>query len=133
MWREYGADLLVAAHFLWVAFMIGGFVVQMTALRSARLREWTVIRAVHVAGILYVATLTIIGRPCPLTVWEALLRRTHDAAQPEAFLVRWLERLLYPDVDPMVVYIPTIILAILSVLSMWLAPPERLRRLFRST
>ncbi len=130
MWREYGADLLVIAHFLWVAFMIGGFVVQMIAMKSAKLREWCVMRAVHVVGIFYVAILTIIGRPCPLTVWEAQLRRAYDGTQPESFLVRWLERLLYPDVDPLVVYIPTIVLAILSVLSMLVAPPGRLRRLF---
>lgn len=127
---RFWADALVVVHFLWVVFMIGGFVVQMIAMKSARVREWCVIRAVHVAGILYVAFLIIIGRPCPLTVWEAQLRRADDAAQPESFLVRWLERLLYPDVDPLVVYIPTIILAILSVLSIWLAPPMRLRRLF---
>ncbi|MCC6964493.1 MAG: DUF2784 domain-containing protein [candidate division Zixibacteria bacterium] len=126
---RFWADTVVVAHFLWVVFMIGGSVVQMIAMKSAKLREWCVIRAVHVAGILYVAILTIIGRPCPLTVWEAQLRRAYDGTQPESFLVRWLERLLYPDVDPLVVYIPTIVLAILSVLSMLVAPPGRLRRL----
>lgn len=126
---RFWADTVVVVHFLWVAVMIGGVVVQMIAMKSAKLREWCFIRAVHVAGIMYVTALTIVGRPCPLTVWEAQLRRAYDGTQPESFLVRWLERLLYPDVDPLVVYIPTIVLAILSVLSMLLAPPGRLRRL----
>lgn len=131
--RRFWADALVVAHFLWVAFMVGGFVVQMAALKSARLRDWTFVRLAHVGGILYVAGLILLGAPCPLTVWEACLRSGSATESPPSFLVNWLERLIYPDVDPLIVYVPTVVLAVVSLVAVAVSPPAAVRRRLSGT
>ncbi len=125
------ADAIMAAHFLWVAFMIGGFAVQMIALKSLRVRNWTALRVLHAGGIVYVAVLIVIDVPCPLTIWEARLRAGVATTQPPSFLIQWIERLIYPDVDPLFVYAPTILLAAISLIAIVICPPERIRRWFR--
>jgi len=87
------ADALLVLHFLIAAFIVAGLVlVWIGALaRWAWIRNpW--FRYLHLAAIAFVAAEALLGFACPLTIWEDLLR---GGVQPESFVARWVQRLLY--------------------------------------
>jgi hypothetical protein len=87
---------------------------------------------VHLAGIAFVALLEALDQYCPLTVWEYNLRRAADPdlAYPGSFIVYWIERLVYPDVSAMMIVIPTIGVALFTLLAYVLCPPAKIKSLF---
>lgn len=91
------ADLLVLLHVAVVAFIVGGQVLILVG--WAGRRPWArnpLFRWSHLAAILFIAGETWLGRLCPLTAWEAALRRrAGQTAYPGDFVAHWLERLLY--------------------------------------
>ncbi len=125
------ADVILVIHFLWVIFMIGGFVLTLCAFRWKRLFEWFWLRTIHVVGIVFVATLEIFGWYCPLTTWEMALRQHVDpnAVYAGSFVIHWIERLIYPDVSPLVLTIPAIAIAAVTVVVYVVRPPERVLRM----
>jgi len=92
-----GADLLLALHVLFVAFVIFGLVL----ILLGRLRHWSWVRnpyfrIAHLAAIGVVVIQSWIGVICPLTTWEMALReRAGDAVYAGSFIAHWLEQLLY--------------------------------------
>jgi hypothetical protein len=124
------ADLVMVIHFGWIVFMFWGVVLTVRGLwRPAFFDRW-LFRSLHAAGILVVAGLEILGCWCPLTVWENLLRRHYDSGTnyPGSFIVGWLERVVYPHVDPVVVVGPTIAMATFTLIVFVVRPPARFRR-----
>jgi len=138
------ADLIVVLHFGWILFMLWGFfltlysVIRLYVFRSPSafcvhfMDRW-IFRTVHLSGIAFVALLAALGKYCPLTVWEYQLRSRYDPAltYPGSFIARWIERLVYPDVHPLMIVIPTIGVALFTVLAYFLRPPEKIKSLFR--
>ncbi len=138
------ADLIVAIHFLWIVFVILGFIFTISAVvavyvfRSGRafLRgffdRWF-FRSLHLAGIVYVAVLTLLDKYCPLTILENTFRRRYDpsAGYPGSFIVHHLERLVYPNVDARLIFVPTIFIAAFTLIVFVLRPPEKIRKVFR--
>jgi hypothetical protein len=93
------ADVVLAVHFGFVAFVVGGFALILVGV----LRRWAWVRNpafrwIHLAAIGFVALEALAGIACPLTVWEDLLRR--GAAGESSFVGRWVARLLYWDLPP---------------------------------
>ena len=92
-----GADLLLALHVLFVAFVIFGLVL----ILLGRLRNWSWVRnpyfrIAHLVAIGVVVIQSWIGVICPLTTWEMALReRAGDAVYTGSFIANWLEQLLY--------------------------------------
>lgn len=92
-----GADLLLALHVLFVAFVIFGLVL----ILLGRLRDWSWVRnpyfrIAHLAAIGVVVIQSWIGVICPLTTWEMALReRAGDTVYTGSFIANWLEQLLY--------------------------------------
>ena len=86
-------------------------------------------RTVHIAGIGYVATLAVIGRYCPMTMLENFFRRHHDPAStyPGGFIIHYVERLVYPDVPALAILIPTIVIAVLTVLMFAVRAPVKVK------
>jgi len=127
------ADVIVVIHFLWIIFMIMGFVLTMAAFRWKKLFDLFWLRTIHLAGIVFVATLGILGEYCPLTVWEAALRERHDpnAAYAGSFIVHLIEQVVYPNVSPMVVTLPVIMMAVATLIIYVLRPPLRLAEILR--
>jgi len=82
------ADVLVAAHFAFVLFVLfGGLLV----LRS---RWWA---ALHLPAVAWAAFVEFTATLCPLTPWEnALRRRAGEAGYGGGFIDHYLVPVLYP-------------------------------------
>lgn len=135
------ADGLMVIHFLWVLFMVWGIVRTIDAavavmvcrhppLRARRFLERWLFRTVHLAGILFTGILAILGKYCPLTIWEYQLRRGGRpfAEPPESFLLVWVERLLYPEVPPVLLEVISAAAAVFTLMMYAVRPPTKVRQ-----
>ena len=87
------ADLVLLAHFAFVAFVVGGLAA--VWIGAARNRPWCRnpwFRGLHLAAIGFVVVESLLGYACPLTVWEDALRGTRAEA---GFIQRWVGAVLY--------------------------------------
>ena len=83
------ADVLVAAHFAFIAFVIGGGVL------TLRHRGWA---ALHLPAVAWGAWTEFTGTVCPLTPWENSLRReAGDAGYAGGFIEHYVIPLIYPE------------------------------------
>jgi hypothetical protein len=89
------ADLVLLAHFALAAFLAAGMLLiplgaywQWSWVRARRLRQ------IHAGLMVLIAIEAIFHITCPLTILEALLRRTHA---PESFWADQLSKILYWD------------------------------------
>jgi len=123
------ADALVVIHFVWIVFMLAGFALTVRAFWKPAFFDRWVFRTIHLAGILFVAALEILGKYCPLTVWENTLRHSYDPLQayPGSFIVQYIAKLVYPEIDPLVLVIPTVFIAGFTLIAFVLRPPRRFR------
>ncbi len=101
------ADIIVLIHFLWIVFLIFG------ALWG---RRYPWIKRIHIGGILFALLIQIVGWYCPLTYLEAWLRRMHDSSQSYAgsFIAYYIEKIVYIDLSQKMIFIMTILLALVS-------------------
>ena len=58
------------------------------------------LRLIHFAGIIFVFSLELLGKYCPLTLLENYLYRIGEfrSAYRGSFIVHYLEKIVYPDV-----------------------------------
>ncbi|HID23031.1 MAG TPA: DUF2784 domain-containing protein [Planctomycetaceae bacterium] len=121
------ADLLVALHAALVLFAVGGLVVTLIGASSG----WQWVRNVwfrgaHLSYVLFVAFEAVVGWPCPLTVWESRLRTlAGKATYPGSFIGRWIEDLLYVEIDPVLLNGVYVVFGAAVIASWWLVPPRR--------
>ena len=128
------ADALVALHLIWILFMLAGFVLALWGIFFKKsVLDWLWFRTFHLAGIIYVAALSIQGKLCPLTVWENQLRTKADPTAPYtgSFVIHYVEKLVYPEIDPALLQAATLLLGGFSILAYLFAPPRKLRILLR--
>lgn len=91
------ADILLAIHVAFVAFVIFGLIFIYLGL----VFKWNWVRnfwfrIVHLAAITVVVLESWIGMICPLTTWEMALRESAgDATYSGSFIQHWLQSLLY--------------------------------------
>jgi hypothetical protein len=117
------ADLVGILHALFVLFVVGGQAV--IILGWLRKWAWTrnfIFRCLHLAAIGLVVLETWIGIPCPLTVFEAQMRRTGTDV---TFIGYWLDRLLYYQAPEWIFVTVYSLFGILVLLSFILYPPKR--------
>jgi hypothetical protein len=118
------ADVVLAVHVAFVAFVVGGFALIVAGI--ARGWDWVLnpaFRWTHLAAIVVVALEALAGVACPLTVWEDLLRR--GAASETSFMARWLRRLLYWDLPPWAFTVAYVSFAAAVAFVLWRHPPRR--------
>lgn len=122
-------DAIVVIHFAWVVSMVAGFLLTIAAFHWRKLFDLFWLRTVHLVGILFVATLGALGKPCPLTLWESSLRAKNDpnAIYVGSFVARWIEKVIYPDVSPLVVTLPAIVMALVTLIVFIIKPPTLAR------
>ena len=138
------ADLVVLIHFGWILFMLWGFILTICGSvcvyvlpaakgKGIKFFDRWIFRTVHLAGIVYVAILTVQGKYCPLTILENDLRGKYDAelAYPGSFVVHYVEKIVYPEANFLVFVIPTTIIAVFTVLMFMIRPPAKIRQLFK--
>jgi hypothetical protein len=115
------ADTVLAVHFLFVLFIVGGLVLIWAgvALKWRWVRNpW--FRVAHLAAIVFVAAETLLGLPCPLTVWEDELRgRTAHVD----FVARLIHRIMFYSFPEWVFIAVYVIFALAVLITCVLAPP----------
>jgi hypothetical protein len=128
------ADALMVIHFIWILFMLWGFVLTVRGLWHKDFFERWLFRTIHLSGILLVAALALLDEYCPLTVWENNLRRHYnpDFDYPGSFIIGHIEKLVYPDVSIMVVLVPTVIMALFTLIVFIARPPSKIKNVFFS-
>ena len=126
------AETLVVIHFIWILFMFAGFFVAIIGFWLRKLFELCVFRTIHVCGIVYVSVLAVSGRYCPLTIWENALRNKYStqSTYPGSFIVHYVEKLVYPDIDPMVVVFPTVFIGFFTAVVFVIRPPGKIKKAF---
>ena len=134
------SDMLVVVHFLWILFMLTGFFMTLWAIiincafqRPSRFWDWWIFRTIHLGGILYVAVLAVLEKYCPLTIWEYHLRTryTPDLPYPDSFIARYIERLVYPSVHPLAIVIPTVFVAVFTIVVFVIRPPKKIKHFLK--
>ena len=103
------ADLVILLHFCWILFILFGFILA--------LKRWK-IAILHLIGLTYALVLNIKGWYCPLTYLENYLRSLHDTktSYAGAFIIRQVDRFIYPDLPEKVIRIGAIALICLYIL-----------------
>ncbi len=138
------ADLVVLIHFAWILFVLWGFIltvycsVSIYVLRAAKAKAKTffdrwIFRTVHLAGIIYVAVLTIFEKLCPLTILENILRQRYDPelTYPGSFVMHYILKIVYPEANFLIFVIPTIFIALFSTLMYIIRPPAKIKQALR--
>ena len=129
MWYGLLADLIIAIHVAYVGYVLVG---QAVILVGAAL-HWSWIRnlwfrGTHLAAILIVAFEAIWGITCPLTTWENQLRAgAGQEVSQGTFIGRFLDSVLFYDVDPKILNWAYIGFAVLVLGTLILVPPRRRR------
>ncbi len=85
-------ELLLIIHFVIILFIIFGLPVGLYF--NSRL-----FRIIHASSLAGVALLMVLKVPCPLTIWEEMLRQS--PVYEGSFITSWLNRIIYlEDFDP---------------------------------
>lgn len=118
------ADVVLAAHVLFAAYNVLGLaVIWIGALARWRFVGNRWFRGTHLAAMGIVVAEALLGRACPLTVWENRLRA--GAGQERyagSFLSHWAGRFFYFDAPPEVFAVIYVAFFGLMVLSVRLVP-----------
>ncbi len=120
------ADAVLIVHFSIVAFIVFGFL----AILSGKLLGWNwirnrVFRGVHLLAIGIVVLQAWVGRICPLTAWESVLReKAGQSGYTGTFIQHWLHKVLFYDVEPWIFATLYTVFGLL-VLASWLHDRSR--------
>ena len=121
------ADLILATHALFVAFVVLGLV----AVLLGKYRHWSWVRNLwfrltHLLAIGIVIAESWLGLVCPLTEWESRSREAAGGvAYSDSFIQHWLHEILFYDFDPWVFTVAYTVFGILVLAAWLLVPPER--------
>ena len=118
-------------HFAWIVFVLLGFALTIRAFWKPEFLDRWIFRSIHLAGIVFVAALEIFDKYCPLTIWENALRARYDSelAYPGSFIIYFIEKLVYPEIDPLALIIPTVIIVVFTLAMFIARPPAKFKRL----
>jgi hypothetical protein len=138
------ADFVVVVHFAWILFMLAGIILTICAAVGVyvlrvrggfweRYFDWWIFRTLHGLGIVFVAILPLIGRYCPLTIIEYILRRNNgqEVTESNFFIVRQIERFVYPEVDPELIVSITVIVAGITLFVYAARPPAKIKKILK--
>ena len=118
------ADVILAAHFAFVLFIVGGFALILAG--AALAWDWIrnrKFRILHLAAIGLVTAESLLGMACPLTLWEDAARSAHPGAP--SFISRWVARLLYYDFPEWAFATVYCLFAAAVALAWYWVPPRR--------
>ena len=86
------ADILIVVHFLWILFILFGFLVAVKSLK---------VSLIHIAGLVFTLILNLGGWYCPLTYLENHFQGLYDPqlTYTGSFIISRLERVIYVDLQ----------------------------------
>ena len=125
------ADIIVLIRFLWILFMLAGFLLTVYGFFHKEFFDRWLFRTLHLFGIVYVGILAALGQYCPLTVVEYNLRSRYNPQleYPGSFIAYHVEKLVYPEVNPLIIIIPTVVMAVFALVVFVVRPPRKIIRL----
>lgn len=130
------ADIIVAVHFCYVVFTVGGEIVILLGgpFRWRWVRNLS-FRIVHLASVALVAVEALAGVHCPLTIWEYQLRMLAGQRMEGqiSFIPRLVRSVIFYDFPPWVFLAAYVGLALLVGLTLILVPPRTSHRAGRGT
>lgn len=108
MLYRIAADITVLLHLLWIIFLMFGALIG---------RRFQRVKRIHIGGIAFAVVIQIFGWYCPLTHLEVWLRRMHDPSQSytDSFIIHYIEKIVYIDLNPKIIFTLTILLAVISL------------------
>lgn len=124
---SYLADLVLATHVAFVAFVVIGLVL----IWIGYFARWQWVRNLgfriaHLFAILIVVVQAWVGVICPLTTFEQFLRsKAGVATYSSSFISYWLQRLIFFEADPIVFTVGYTLFAVLVAGSWWICRPGR--------
>ena len=125
------ANFVRLVHLMVVLFIVAG----LCLIWVGHYRGWHwirngIFRLLHLLAMGLVAVQTILGRACPLTVWEWELRRLagRGGDDPGGFIEYWTERILFFDLHPAFFAVLYILFFVVIIWTYWKIPPRPLRR-----
>ena len=120
------ADVVVAIHFTYVAFVVFGMVAILIGLAFGR--SWARgfwFRILHLLAIAVVALQALCGVVCPLTILESHLRRLGgQEPHPGAFIGYWAHRLIFFHAPAWAFTVVYVSFGLLVLAVIVLAPPR---------
>jgi hypothetical protein len=107
MFYKITADGVVLLHFFWILFLIFGMFFG---------KRYKPVKILHIAGLGFAVTMQIFGWYCPLTHLELWLRKRHDPSltYSGSFIIHYVEKLVYIELSPVVIFVLTLILVGIS-------------------
>jgi len=121
------ADLTVVIHAAYVSFVVVGLALILAgvALRWKWVRNpW--FRATHLIAIGIVVAESLVGIPCPLTVWERQLRQiAGQTGYTGDFVGYWTHQLIFYRFEPWVFTVMYVLFGLAVLAAFLLAPPRR--------
>ena len=120
------ADIVLIVHFAFVLFVVGGLV----SIWIGAAAGWAWVRnfwfrAAHLAAIAFVASESLLGIWCPLTLWEDALR---GAREEKSFVARWIHRLMFYDFPEWMFAVAYVLFALVVAATWWWIRPHQRKR-----
>lgn len=124
------ADIILVIHFSFVCFVIGGLAV----IWIGYILKWhfvynLVFRIIHLVAIGLVILQALLGRHCPLTIWENKLRilAGQESVYEGSCIQYWVHKLMYYDMPQYVFTLTYIVFFIVVCLTFIVVRPRRNR------
>ena len=113
--------------------MLVGAILTLSGFFYKRFFDWWLFRTLHLCGITYVGLLAFLREYCPLTILENTLRAKYnpDLTYLCSFIVHYIEKLVYPDVNPSIILVPTIFIVVFTIVVFIIKPPAEIKRIFK--
>jgi hypothetical protein len=116
LFPRIAADIVVAIHFTWILFLIGGAFIG----RRVRWVMWT-----HRIALVYSVLLQAFSWICPLTYLELWLwNRTPAGSYSGSFIAHHLEKLIYMEIPRGLVFALTVAVIVISAVVYYRAAPK---------
>lgn len=121
------ADVVLAGHVFFIAFVVGGFAaVILGAIFHYRWVRSLGFRIAHGAAIAIVVLQSWLGSACPLTTGEMQLReKAGGSTYQETFMAHWLHELLFFEAPDWVFSLCYTLFGV-AVLGVWFLVPPRM-------
>jgi hypothetical protein len=127
---ELAADAILLIHFLFVLFIVGGLALTWIGAWHGWLWVRSIaFRLAHLAAMVFVASESLMGMACPLTLWEDALRGMNGgAASEKSFIARWVHQLLFYSAPEWVFTVLYVAFALIVAVTFWFVPLQRAAR-----
>ena len=121
------ADGILLMHFVFVAFVVLGFVFiwigHIVKLKFAKNAKF---RICHVLAMGIVLCESLVGMICPLTEWENNLRVKGGEGQiyETGFIKEWIHKIMFFDFSERMFVVIYVLFFALILLTYWIIPPD---------